>query len=222
MARKKPATAAPKTEQIEQIEHTYDTPPRRLEEVVVDDRKLTEKSLTVRWSNGWSYLIPSRELEAHFRVGTHVTVETINFSHVVGLRVNGVWVFRHSDQDLAEAAEKQRADTLRSEEEALEENRADWTARTAALPDWLRDRLQAFIDDPEKGEEFQRSSWHYELGASELAALYEKHPAGDDAPEVNEYARKHGTTGYMHSWAAAAATRHRRDVADAASSTEEE
>jgi hypothetical protein len=221
MARKKPATAAPKTEQAQQVVHTYDTPQRRIEAVTVDKRNLTDDSFSVVWSNGWSYLIP-REHEKHFQRGTHVLVESINFSHIVGLRVNGAWVFRHSDQDLAAAAERQRADTLRREEEALEENRADWTARTAALPDWLRGRLQAFIDDPEKGEEFQRSSWHYELGASELAALYETHPAGDDAPEVNEYAQKHGTTGYMHSWAAAAATRHGRDVADAASSTEEE
>lgn len=194
---------------------TFEDPPRSLESVTVDSRTLTEKSLTVTWSNGWTYLIPDRSLEKHFPVGAHVIVETVLFSEVVGLKVAGVWVWRKSDEQRAAQQQAYAQETAERQRKDLEENREDWAKRTAELPDWLRDRLQGFVDDPEQGEEFQLRDWRYELGASELAALYEKHPEGDDAPEVNAYAHKHGTTGFMHGWAAAAARAHAQEVESA-------
>lgn len=194
---------------------TYSEPARRLEAVTVESRTLTDKSLTVTWSNGWTYLIPERSLEKHFAVGTHVIVETIRFTQVTGLKVAGEWVWRESDQE-REAKEAANAERIAADEAArLGENRDDWTARTAALPDWLRERLQRLVDDEETGEQFQLEWWSYELGASELAALYAEHPAGDDAPEVIAYAKQHGTTGMQHGWAAAAARRHAQEVAEA-------
>jgi hypothetical protein len=200
---------------------TFDEPPRRLEDVTIDSRTLTDKSLTVTWSNGWSYLIPNRALEKHFPVGAHVTVETIRFTQVTGLKVAGEWVWRESDQE-RKAKEQVNAERIAADEAArLEDNRDDWTARTAALPDWLRERLQRLVDHEETGDQFQREWWSYELGSSELAALYAEHPAGDDAPEVKAYAAKHGTTGLQHGWAAAAARQHAQEVAEAAQAAAE-
>lgn len=124
---------------------TFDEPPRRLEDVVVEKRILTENSFAVEWSNGWTNLIPERSLEKHFPVGAHVTVEMVRFSHLVGLKVAGVWVWRKSDADLreemteaeavvakVEAARASREEAAAAENAAVEASVAEATTENAA------------------------------------------------------------------------------------------
>jgi hypothetical protein len=203
-------------------EATFADPPRSTESVTVDRRKLGERLLEVTWSNGWTYGIP-REFEKHFATGTHVIVETIRFNQVVGLKVAGEWVWRQSDEQREADEQERRARREKELAERLAENETDWTARTAALPEWLRERLESFLNDPEQGEEFKLRDWAYELAASEVAALYEKHGVesleAPDHEEVAAYAHEHGTTGNQHGWALAAVRGHRRELAEIANPT---
>jgi hypothetical protein len=198
-------------------EPTYDTPPRTTETVTVRKRTISDTGyLTVTWSNGWSFAPPREQAEALVE-GTDVVVETIKFNQITGLQVDGRWLYRLSDQDLdLEYVEFVSANAKR-DEEFLAKNRTALETRTAALPGWLRDRLQGFIDDPVDGASFQLRDWGYELAASEVAALYEQHGEGElsgpDPEPVMAYARDHGTTGFQHSWAKAAVRGHRAEVA---------
>lgn len=190
---------------------TYDSPVRKQETVTVEKRTLTDDSLTVTWSNGWSFM-PPREYEASLHVGTTVIVETRNFSQVCGLFVNGRWLFRKSDHDFAREYQELLERAARDDAEYLEKNRDDLQTRTEALPAWLRDSLEAGLANPEEHPELQGRGWGYELTGRELALLYFQHPEGDDAPEVVAYAEEHGTTGFQHSWAKSAARVHREEL----------
>jgi hypothetical protein len=92
----------------------------------------------------------------------------------------------------------------------MEANREDWERRTAALPDWIKPRLQTFVE--RGGQHFAIMGWGYELVVAELAALYAEHgvPAADepDPDPIRAYADGEGTTGKQHAFARALTMEH--------------
>lgn len=144
---------------------------------------------------GMEHILPDDVLE----------LETRGFSLVTGLRrPGGEWFFHKSDEDLAAEQAERTASFRRQNEERWERDREDWTAREAALPDDLRERLEFFRE--RGGHEFEVEGWAYELIICELAVLYRQAGVDDegnliDSPEVEEYAAKEGTSGNQHGMA---------------------
>lgn len=136
-----------------------------------------------------------REVHDRLPVGTVVDVETRGFSTITGYRVAGTWLVRLSDEDLEEQHRQFVAENERRKREMLEKHRDDWTARTAALPDWIRTRIDSFRTAA--GERFEVDGWGYELAIAELAVLYVESDF-QDTPAVMEYASREGTSGHQH------------------------
>lgn len=145
---------------------------------------------------------------------------------IVGVRRRGgEWLYRKTDQQIEDERAAMLAGFDRRRREQLDENRYDWTAREAALPEWLRDRLATFHE--RGGEHFELDGWGYELVICELAALYAADGAWvegalpiDDAwerlrvpdPEpVAKIAAEQGTSGNQHQVAQALALAHVRE-----------
>ncbi|NUO57262.1 MAG: hypothetical protein HOV78_11390 [Hamadaea sp.] len=110
------------------------------------------------------------------------------------------WLWHMSDQDLEREHEEFVARMRRRSEETLAANRENWTRREAALPDALRRRLERFRANG--GDDFDREGWGYELVVCELAAMYAA-SGQTDSDEINDYARREGTSGNQHDYAKA-------------------
>ncbi len=166
---------------------------------------------------GGSGTMPSAEIRALLKPGMQVGVEIVQGSMIVGWLIDGQWHGRKTDEELdAEHAEWQKK--WRQEKiDRLEENREAWTAREAALPAWLGDRLATFR---EKGTDFELEGWGYELVICELAAAYaeqgEEILGKDsfsvvDSPAVKKISEEQGTSGNQHGMALALAQAHLED-----------
>lgn len=131
-------------------------------------------------------------------VGDEFELETRGFSQITGVRLDGEWIMRKSDQDLERDHAKFREDWHAKQVANLEKNRASWLERENALPKWIKDRLDTFHE--RGGEVFEIEGWGYELIIAELAVLY-RESNGEDSPSINEYAALHGTSGHQHSTA---------------------
>lgn len=177
---------------------TYDARPRRLEAVTVASLSENENYLFVD-AKGSGFGCPLDRLTRRPEVGKDYEVETVNFSHVTGLRDTYGWLFRKSDQDLEEDHRKMIEEFDRQDRERLAAQRADWTAREAALPEWARARLARFREAG--GENFELKGWGYELVVCELAVLY----AAGDTAGVDALEEREGTSGNQHDCAEALA-----------------
>jgi hypothetical protein len=186
---------------------TYDTPPRHLEAVTIENSDVaSDRSyVTLTWSNGWSFGGCPVEHASALTVGTEAEVETVRFSTVTGIRVAGRWLYRKSDQDLMAEHEAMVDRNNRDRQAQLDRNREVWQARQDALPSWLRTRLEYFHE--RGGEHFRRDGWGYELVVCELAALYAASPDATETREIDEYALLNGTSGNQHDCAQALAQR---------------
>lgn len=102
--------------------------------------------------------------------GERFELETIGFSTITGLRVDGRWRFRLTDDQLAADARKLTESIHRSNVEILERNRKKWWAIEQDLPDWIRTRITHFRDAA--GEKFLVEGWGYELCIAQLAVAY--------------------------------------------------
>lgn len=135
----------------------------------------------------------SEVVGAHLFVGTVFELETIGFSRITGVRLNGVWLEQKSDEEI-EAEDQKRTDEFnRQNRERLAAGRDDWQRREEALPDWLQDRIAVF--HTKGGEHFAESGWEYELTVAELAALIAEHGEADKEGPVADYAREQGISG---------------------------
>jgi hypothetical protein len=175
---------------------------RKLEKVVL-------KSIhgdTVQWVDGWGHSIPPHVTPA-LSVGETYYLEIYKFNDIGGImKENGEYLFHRSDDYFILKRAEYLAEAKRKQELHYQNNFVSWTARTAALPDRYKARLERFLNDPDKGEEFRKTGmgWGYELIICELAELYEKHGFGagtsfEGEPQaIRDFARKHGTIGNQH------------------------
>lgn len=189
-------------------DHTYgEDRPRRLEAVTVKRLSENDTHLFVD-ADGSGFGCPLDRLTRRPEVGNTYEVETVNWSLVTGLRDTYGWLFRKSDQDLAEDHRKMMEEFDRKDRERLAEQRADWTAREKALPHVWQQRIQRFREAG--GESFELRGWGYELVVCELAVLY---AAGDEAG-VGALADREGTSGNQHDCAQALVKWQRAGQAD--------
>lgn len=138
---------------------------------------------------GWTFNKSKAALGREIHVGEHLQQETIGFSQVTGLRdVNG-WLFHYTDQELADEAREFSEQIHRNDVVRLEKNRKQYAEWEAALPDWLKARIQRFRDAA--GEKFLLEGWGYELMICRLADLIDQ-GREDDADQL---ARDEGVTG---------------------------
>jgi hypothetical protein len=186
--------------------HTFTK--RRFEQITV--KEVYEGSLSTTDSTGFG--IPSY-VASVIKPGDVLQLELYKFNEIGGLmKPNGEYLFHRSDEYFTRQHEEWLAEHKKKQEDHYEANKDDWQKRTEDLPDRYRARLERFINDPEKGEEFRKEGmgWGYELIVCELACLYEEHGFGggsfDTEPEpVRAFALDHGTSGNQHavakSWA---------------------
>jgi len=153
---------------------------------------------------GWTAIAPP-EVVALLSVGKEYGLETINFSLVTGWLVNGKWVDRKTDADLERERQEFVEHMNRERRAQLDANRAVWQAREAALPEWVRSRLEYFR--AKGGERFETDGWGYELIVAELTVLYDA-SGGVDDEAVDALAREEGTSGNQHDVAKALARMH--------------
>lgn len=152
--------------------------------------------------DGWTMGSPVDS--EHLSVGQTVVREMFGFNYVGGLRLPDTedWIFHRSDEHFAAEEADRREKWDREKRERLEENRKDWSEREAALPQWLRDRLERFR--AAGGENFELEGWGYELIICELAAVYARNGGVDD-DEIDRFGSVNGTSGNQHDCAKALA-----------------
>lgn len=189
---------------------------RRSEEVRTIEGLGTAIVQTDQWTTGVG---AAALLAAGVQVGEQIVFETVLATQVVGARRPGAdqWIWRKTTDELIAEHEAMVAGFRRREEEQLKEHRADWTAREAALPAWLRERLAYF--HAKGGRDFELGGWGYELTICEIAVILLAHDLDDDGPEVMAYARANGTSGNQHGMALALARAHLEDPAASMSGT---
>lgn len=196
-----------------------------------DDGKLRPRSVT-EWAiksmdgstitsqDGMSFNLPPG-VEEQVMVGDVLTMETINYSMVVGGYSNRHhdWLWRKSDEALLVEHEEFLESIKRRDREFLEEHGEDLQRREDALPDWIRPRLSTFH---EKGKSFEGTAWGYEVLIAELAVEYAKmgeiildkdvfsvHKIESEA--IKKISQDHGTSGNQHSFAMMLAKAHLRE-----------
>lgn len=153
---------------------------------------------------GWTAIAPP-EVVALLSVGKEYGLETINLSLVTGWFIDGKWVDRKTDADLERERQEFVEHMNRERRAQLDANRAVWQAREAALPEWVRSRLEHFRG--KGGERFETDGWGYELIVAELAVLYDA-SGGEDDEAVDAFAHEQGTSGNQHDVAKALARMH--------------
>lgn len=174
---------------------------RRLETITI--KEVVGSTLSTTESTGFG--IPGH-VAAVVEPGEEYFLELYRFNDIGGLmKPDGEYLFHRSDEYFTRKHEEWQAKYKRDLEERYEANKDDWLKRTGALPPRYRARLNRFINDPENGEKFRKEGmgWGYELTVCELACLYEQHGFGGgtfetEPTQVQDFARKHGTSGNQH------------------------
>ena len=144
----------------------------------------------VTGEDGVTFCPPPEHLAA-FTPGVAYRLEGRLGSVVTGCLVGGQWLWRKTDEALADERRVELARFALRQAEDLAAGRQAWEAREAALPGWLRVRLATFRE--RGGERFELDGWHYELIVAELAALYVE-SGMEETEEVTAYADAHGVT----------------------------
>lgn len=178
---------------------------RKYEEFTVKEKGTG--SITTTQSSGFG--VPEW-VPAQLVTGGTYTLELYRFNDIAGIIKDGEYLFHRSDEYFADRLAKYLEESNRRQLEHYEANKDDWLKRTYQLSPRYRDRLDRFINDPEKGEEFrtQGMGWGYELIICELAQMYEQYGFGDGSWEsepspIKEFANKYGTSGNQHECAKA-------------------
>lgn len=152
-------------------------------------RRVGEASVT--GEDGVTFCPPPEHLAA-FTPGVAYRLEERLGSVVTGCLVGGEWLWRKTDEALADERRVELARIALRRAEELAANRQEWEAREAALPEWLRARLATFRE--RGGEKFELDGWHYELTVAELAAIYAE-SGMEDSDAVTAYAEGRGVSG---------------------------
>lgn len=179
---------------------THAEVPRYREAVTVD--RVTESTITY---DGWTFIPPAEHMP-RFHEGQRIMVETVHATQVTGTALVDAddqpteWLWLKTSKQLDRERDEYLIAVDAKRRERLEANRAGWRAREAALPSPLRRRLERFRANG--GDDFDASGWGYELIVCELAILYAASD-GEDSPEIEAFASKHGTSGNQHDCAKA-------------------
>lgn len=163
--------------------------PRRVEEFIVESVKDHGDSLEIHMSTGWTFVRSKSDLGREITVGETLWQETIQLTRITGLRDANGWLFRLSNEDLAREAREFSAEMHRKDVVRLEQNRKQYAAWEAELPDWLAARIQRFRNAG--GEKFLLEGWGYELMICRLADLLDQ---GREA-DADKLARDEGASG---------------------------
>jgi hypothetical protein len=177
----------------------------------------TSLTITTTDHSGWGN--PVNEGTLALKLGDTIELETFQGSMLGGLRLAGSeeWIWHNSDEDIDRQQEESSAKWRAEKLAMVEENRAEWEALEASLPDWIRARIEHFRE--KAGTGFDTNGWGYELAIAKLAVLYAE--LGDiildhssstispyESPLIKDYARDHGTSGNQHDVALALAKAH--------------
>lgn len=192
---------------------------RSLQAQWVSKREQGTNSFAITGTTGWTAGC-SKEVADLLPEGKAYILETRGFSQITGWIIDGVWYDRKSDQDLARAHEEFVASVARRNQESLEAHRKEWSEREAALPDWIRRRVETF--HTKGGLEFELSGWGYELIIAELAVEYaalgevildkDVFQVGPHESEaIKKISREEGTSGNQHGAALSLAKAHLND-----------
>ena len=197
--------------------HTYTRRTLKADRVARLD-KYESGGYAVTGEDGWGANIPAEAAE-QLKVGDPFILETIGFNEIGGWIVNGQWYGHLSDQEV-KARNEESLRKMREEHLAfVEEHRAEWTEREAALPDWAKKVMAKNREN--EAFETDYMGWGYTLIALELAVLYAKLgdvvkdaekaiPYDEESEELKEFHRANGTSGNQAGWAFAIARAHLR------------
>lgn len=168
---------------------------RRLEKITV--KRVDGNSLTTTDHSGFG--IPEHVAPA-IKAGDELYLELYRFNDIAGLMTeNGEYLFHRTDEYFSKRLEEYLAESKRKNLEWYEKNKEDLERRTNALSPRYKARMERFLNDPEKGEEFRKEAmgWGYELIICELAQMYER-SWGAESDEIGTFARDKGTSGNQH------------------------
>lgn len=171
---------------------------RHLKDLVVSELDVGKDGFVSVYCNGVGFGYVADPEKPMLVIGDAFELETRGASQVTGIRLNGEWIMRKSDEDLAREHEAFRASWKEKQRRTLEANREAWTTRESVLPKWIKDRLDTFHE--RGGEVFELEGWGYELCIAELAVLY-RESDGEESPSVKEYDALHGLSGHQHATA---------------------
>lgn len=146
--------------------------PRRLEPFIVESVKDHGDGLEIHKSDGWTFYRSKTDLGREIHVGEELEMETIQLTRITGLRDKNGWLFRVTNQDLADEAREFTEKMHRDQVEDLERNRKLYAAHEEALPEWLKSRIRRFREAA--GEKFLLEGWGYELMICRLADLMDR------------------------------------------------
>ncbi|WP_373234000.1 hypothetical protein [Mycobacterium marinum] len=163
---------------------------RHLEWFTVKSIQDQGDSVQINQSNGWSFSRSKASLGREIRVGERLALETVKLTQITGLRDASGWLFRLTDQDLADEARKFSEDLHRKDVERLERNRKLYAEHETNLPDWLK----------------VLEGWGYELMICRLADLLDR--GLED--EADKLARDEGASGNQWDCAKALAAGRKR------------
>ncbi|OBK22525.1 hypothetical protein [Mycobacterium asiaticum] len=178
---------------------------RSLDEFVVDLVEDHGERVRLRSTKGWGWMPLKADLGREIRVGEHLQQETIGLSQVTGLRDANGWLFRRTNQELADEARQFSEELHRKDVVRLEQNRKLYAQWEAELPAWLQARIRRFREAG--GEHFLLTGWGYELMICRLADLIDR---GLEA-EADKLASDEGATGNQWDCAKALAAGRQRD-----------
>lgn len=174
---------------------------RSIEKYTVEEFTDRGDSYEFRTTSGIGFIRSKSDVGAPLQPGDEFELETQNWSNITGLRVDGEWRFRLTDQDIEDEHARISAEIHRSRVELLEKNQEDWAAIEKSLPPWIRARLDRF--HAAGGEKFRIDGWGYELAVARLAAAY----AESDA-KGEQLAAEMGATGNQVAFGRALAQAH--------------
>lgn len=163
--------------------------PRSVEEFVVAKVEDYGDNVALTSTRSWGFMRPKADLGRTIAVGERLQLETIQASHITGLRDDNGWLFRVTNQQLADQSRRFDEDLRRKQVVRLEQQRKLYAEREAALPEWLQARIRKFRE--KGGEEFLLTGWGYELVICRLADLFDR---GREA-EADNLASDEGVTG---------------------------
>lgn len=158
----------------------------------------------IHYSDGWVHS-EFDTLKGKVKPGDNVVLETKGFSTITGILdiETGQWYFRKSDEDLEREYKEFKQSLEAKRQIALEKHREEWQARTDALPDWVKTRIDKFLESPK----FAAGGWEYELVVAELAVMYAESD-GEDTDAIMEYSNEQGASGNQHECAKSLARYH--------------
>lgn len=176
---------------------------RRVEKVTV--RGIDGRNLDL--SSGWGCYAPEN-VAALLSEGKEFVIEYRGAMTISGWLIDGTWYDHKSDEDFArDLADLSR--TFHNEKvQDLKTHRKEWKKRTAALPDWIRARIEYF--KAAAGARFELEGWGYELIIAEMAVMLAEDRL-EESGSFKEYMQTNDVSGNQYEMAKALADARIRD-----------